>query len=84
MCGQSRHCLRGQGSAAFGKAQLRLHSRTILGLDDGRLHLVKILLDAHLLVCDHFLLLVQLLLNLLAHDLERKDGSGTGKASVTC
>lgn len=44
-------------------------TRTVLSLDDGRLHLVQILLHSQLLVFDHFLLFVNGFLYLLTHDL---------------
>lgn len=68
----------------FWEADLRQDARTILGLDDSWLHLVQVFFDAHLFVCNHLLLLVQLFLNFLAHDLERKDGSALGKHGLIC
>lgn len=44
-------------------------TRTVLSLDDGRLHLVQILLHSQLLVFNHFLLFVNCFLYLLTHDL---------------
>lgn len=58
-------------------------TRTVLSLDDGRLHLVQVLLHSQLLVFDHFLLLVHCFLYLLTHDLwSRARGQESSKGFI--
>lgn len=71
--------MQGPGKYPAGQKQGKAGAPTVLGLDHSRLHLVQVLLDAHLLISNDFLLLVQLLLDLLAHDLQGKVLSFAGQ-----